>query len=149
MSTGGVWYVAALEEMAPEINIKIIPIPKGTTLGCTSHSDANAVISSTAYPEIASKIAAYASREEAQIFIAEAYGNPPAYTHLQDAFFAKNKEIQALIPAMAYAQPFNYPIQTTKFTDSLLLHVDEVLYGQGSVKNAKDVLQAVVKDYGL
>lgn len=147
MSTGGVWYAASMQEMAPDMNYKIIPIPKGVPNGsCTSHSDATAVISSTKYPEIASKICAYMGRDEAQNAIADLYGNPPAYKDLQQAFFDKNEEIAALIPAIAYAEPFGYPVETKRFVDLLTKEMDEALYIDGSTKTAAEVLANVEKE---
>lgn len=147
MSTGGVWYVATIKEAAPDMNYKIIPIPKGTVNGCTSHSDATAVISSTKYPEIASKVCAYMGRDEAQTAIANLYGNPPAFKDLQSDFFAKNDMISALIPAMQYAQPFGYPVETKKFVDSLLKEMDEALYIKDSTKTAQEILANVEKEF--
>lgn len=147
MSTGGVWYVATLKEMAPNMHYKIIPMPKGTVNGCTAHSDANVVISSTKYPELAAKICAYMARDEAQIAISDLYGNPPAYKDLQDAFFKKNKEIAVLQPAFEYAQTFGYPSETKKFTDALSKEMDEALYDKNSTKTAKEVLANVAKEF--
>lgn len=143
MSTGGVWYAATLQELAPDMNYKIIPVPKGTVNGCTSHSDATAVISSTKYPELASKICAYMGREEAQNAIADLYGNPPAFQDLQAAFFDKNEGIRELVPALEYAQPFGYPVETNRFTDSLLKEMEEALYVEGSNKTGADIVANV------
>ena len=143
MSTGGVWYTATLEELAPDMNYEIIRVPKGTTWGCTSHSDTNVVLSSTEYPEIAAKICAYMGRDEAQNAVAELYGNPPAFQDLQEAYFNENTRIAALIPATEYATSFDYPAETNKFTDALRNEMEKALYVEGSGMTAEDILQNV------
>ena len=134
---------ATLEELAPDMNYEIIRVPKGTTWGCTSHSDTNVVLSSTEYPEIAAKICAYMGRDEAQNAVAELYGNPPAFQDLQEAYFNENTRIAALIPATEYATSFDYPAETNKFTDALRNEMEKALYVEGSGMTAEDILQNV------
>lgn len=142
MSTGGMWYVANNADAAPDMNYAIIPMPEGTTHGCTGHSDATNVLSSTKYPEICSKIAAYMAREEAQEKISELYGNPPANIELQKEFFEKNPELKDVQAAMEFAQPFGYPEQSVKFADALALNLQKAVYEDPSM-TAEDVLANV------
>lgn len=143
MSTGGVWYSATLQELAPDMNYQIIRIPMGTTWGCTSHSDTNVVLSSAKYPELTAKICAYMGRDEAQNAIAELYGNPPAYQDLQEKYFAENTLIKELMPATEYASSFDYPSETNKFTNALRSEMEKALYVEGNEMTGEDILKNI------
>lgn len=143
MSTGGVWYSATLQELAPDMNYQIIRIPMGMTWGCTSHSDTNVVLSSAKYPELTAKICAYMGREEAQNAIAELYGNPPAYQDLQEKYFAENTLIKELMPATEYASSFDYPSETNKFTNALRSEMEKALYVEGNEMTGEDILKNI------
>lgn len=142
MSTGGMWYVATLQELAPDMNYEIIPVPDGGAKAFTGHSDATAVTKSSKYPEIAAKIAAYMGRDEAQQEIARLYGNPPAFKDLQDAFFDENPKLANLKDAMSYAQPFNYPPETAKFSDAMIAALQEALFTDSGM-TGMDILEKV------
>lgn len=94
MTTAGTWYIGMMKEAAPNINYEILPMPGGDgQKGCSLHTYALAVLSSSKNPELAAKVAYYMSREEAQRTTAEIVGDMPSRLSLRDWYFQQNPKI--------------------------------------------------------
>lgn len=143
MSTGGTWYIATLKEMAPDINYKMIPLPKGTTEGSTLHSIAIGVLKTAKDPEVAAKIAAYLVRDEVQETVVKDAGAPPSSIAISDQYFENDPIVKDLKPVLAYAQPFAYPAAGQKFTEALIKGFDEAIYDNASKKTGADIVKEV------
>lgn len=143
MSTGGTWYIATLKEMAPDINYKMIPLPKGTTNGSTLHSIAIGVLKTAKDPEVAAKIAAYLVREEVQETVVKDAGAPPSSIAISEQYFANDPIVKDLKPVLEYAQPFAYPAAGQKFTEALIKGFDEAIYDKDSKKTGADIVKEV------
>jgi len=143
MTTGGTWYVATLAEMAPDMNYKMIPLPKGDTYGSTLHSLAIVVLKTAKDPDVASKIAAYLVRDEVQEVAMNDAGAPPSSIAMSNAYFENNPIVKDLKPVLDYAQPFAYPKEGQKFTEALIKEFDEAIYTKDSTKTGADIVRNV------
>ncbi|EPR14049.1 ABC transporter substrate-binding protein [Ruminiclostridium papyrosolvens] len=143
MSTGGTWYIATLKEMAPDINYKMIPLPKGMTNGSTLHSIAIGVLKTAKDAEVAAKIAAYLVRDEVQQTVVKDAGAPPSSIAISDEYFANDPIVKDLKPVLAYAQPFAYPAAGQKFSEALIKGFDEAIYAKDSKKTGADIVKDV------
>ncbi len=143
MSTGGTWYIATLKEMAPDINYKMIPLPKGTTNGSTLHSIAIGVLKTAQDPAVAAKIASYLVRDEVQQTVVKDAGAPPSSIAISDEYFANDPIVKDLKPVLEYAQPFAYPAAGQKFSEALIKGFDEAIYAKDSKKTGADIVKEV------
>lgn len=144
MSTGGWWYIGYLKEAAPDLNYEILPMPEGTTKGCTMHSDAFVVLKDAKDKAAAVKAAAYLSREEAQNRLMEGVGINPAITKLSEKYYEVNPATKAVQPMVEHAKDFGYPADTKKFNDALVNGLDQIIFNNSdkSVKALLDEIQA-------
>lgn len=147
MSTGGTWYVGFLKESAPTMNYEVIPVPKGTTEGCTMHSYGYVVLKDAKDAKAAVKAAAYMARDDFQKANAEILGTMPSSTKVSTTYFDNNPKLKALQPALSYAKPFGYPADK-KFMDELVKQFEEAVYkkdsnltGQKIVENLANIMK--------
>ena len=147
MSTGGYWYVSYLAEAAPDINYEAVPIPKGTVNACTLHSDAFVVLKDATDKELSAKVISYMAREEAQQYNLEKRNAIPSLKKLADSYFSKPVKLKNLKPAIDYAKPFGYPVESRKFTDELLKLFDEAIYSKDSKITGKSIVEEVQKKF--
>lgn len=143
MTTGGWWYIGYLQEAAPDIKYDIIPMPEGTTKGCTMHSDAMVVLRDTVDKTAAVKAAAYLTRFDAQKKLMEGVGINPAIPELSDQYYEVNPETKAVQGIVPFAKDFGYPADTKKFNDALVNAVDDLIFNNSekSVQSYLDEIQ--------
>ncbi|MFU0799371.1 MAG: sugar ABC transporter substrate-binding protein [Xylanivirga thermophila] len=146
MTTGGWWYIGYLKEAAPDINYEILPMPEGTTKGCTMHSDAMVVMKDAQDKVAAVKAAAYLTREEAQKNLMEGVGINPAIPELSDQYYEVNPQTKAVQPMVEYAKDFGYPADTKKFNDALVNAVDDLIFNNSN-REVKDYLDEIQEQF--
>ena len=132
MTTGGWWYIGYLKEAAPDINYELLPMPEGTTKGCTMHSDAMVVLKGAEDKVAAAQAAAYLTRYDAQQKLMEEVGINPSIPELSNMYYDVNPNTRATQPMVEHASDFGYPADTKKFADSLVNAVDELIFDNSS-----------------
>lgn len=144
MTTGGWWYKGFLKNSAPDLKYAVLPMPEGTTKGCTSISTGIVVLKDAADKLAAVKAAAYLAREEALTKMMESAGIDPSMPSLSAKYYEANPEFKPTEPMKAFAKDFAYPKETTKFCDALQAAMEAKILKNDSktVKAILDELQA-------
>lgn len=142
MSTGGYWYKGYLKNAAPDLNYAAIPVPAGTTQGCTSHSDAIVVLEDSKNKLEATKAAYYLTNDMALENLMESVGINPAKKELASQYYEINTEFAAIEAIVPFAKDFGYPVDTKKFSDALIHEVEYRVLGDGD-KTAQQILDEV------
>lgn len=146
MSTGGWWYIGYLKGAAPDLNYEILPIPEGSTKGCTMHSDAIVVLKDATDKVAAAKACGLLSRADAQKLYMEGVGSIPSIPSLADKYYEVNPATKSTKPETEYAKDFGYPKDTKKFSDTLVQAVEEKILNNGT-KSAKEILDDLQKQF--
>ena len=141
MTTAGVWYVSNMKLAAPDINWALIPVPQvdPSNPSCALHSVAFTGLSSTEYPELVEKAISHLGRAEYQQASMDLTGIIPSNEVVASKAF-ENPQVAQLKPAMSYAQPFGFPIESQKFSTYLMNGVGEAIYVKDSTLTGKDIL---------
>lgn len=142
MSTGGYWYKGYLKNAAPDLEYDVIPMPKGTVPGCTSHSDAMVVLQDAQDKLAATKAVYYLTRDEALEKLMENVGINPAKTELSAKYYEANPEFKAVESMTPYAKDFGYPADTKRFIDLLIDELELKVLGGGE-QSAQEILDKI------
>lgn len=142
MSTGGYWYKGYLKNAAPDLEYDVIPMPKGTVPGCTSHSDAMVVLQDAQDKLAATKAVYYLTRDEALEKLMENVGINPAKTELSAKYYEANPEFKAVESMTPYAKDFGYPADTKRFIDLLIDELELKVLGGGE-RSAQEILDKI------
>jgi multiple sugar transport system substrate-binding protein len=142
MSTGGWWYKGFLSTAAPDMNLVFLPIPEGTTKGCTLHSSANVVLENTKNKLMATKAAYYMTDNALQSKLMEVTGLDPQKKSLSGDYYKINPEFKAIQAIIPYAQDFSYPVETKRFYDVLVKAIEGRVFGLNQ-KSASEILKEV------
>lgn len=148
MSTGGTWYIGMMKESAPDVNYEIISMPGGNgQKGCTLHTTAFTVLSSSKNVDIAAQVAYYMAREEAQKATGEIVGNMPSMISLRDWYFDTNPEMKNARESLDWATSFGYPVQAAEFQTDLVRGFEGVVYANDG-NTSQGILDELAEKYG-
>jgi multiple sugar transport system substrate-binding protein len=150
MTTGGVWYYGQMQSAAPKTNYIALPIPQQDwdTPACSLHSSALVILKNCQHKDLASKVAAYMARKDAQKINTDASGAIPSNPELKEEYFKSHTQFTQLDGAEKYAVSFGYPSKTTEFETDFVNAVTAVIYDSTNNTSAKDILSQLQSQYG-
>ena len=139
MTTGGWWYKGFLSGAAPDLKYAVLPMPAGTTKGCTSISTGIVLLKDAPDKLSAVKAAEYMAREEALLNMMNKAGIDPAITSLSAKYYEANPEFKTTEPMKEFAKDFAYPAETTKFCDGIQVAMETKIL-KNDAKTVKEIL---------
>ena len=150
MTTGGVWYFGQMSAAAPDTNYIAVPIPYKTEDKHSSslHSDAIIMLSSCQHPDLATQVAAYMARNEAQEIRAQGTGSIPSNPELAAGYYESHPQFAPIKGTESYSIPFGYPAQTSQFETDFVNDLTAVLFDSTNNTSAQEILDNLAGVYG-
>ena len=150
MTTGGVWYYGQMAAAAPDTEYIALPIPYETEAKHASslHSDAIVMLSSCQHPDLATQVAAYMARNDAQTIRAEGTGSIPSNPELAAGYYESHPQFASIKGTESYSIAFGYPAQTSQFETDFVNDLTAVLFDSTNNTSAEEILSNLAQTYG-
>lgn len=150
MTTGGVWYYGQMSAAAPDTEYIALPIPYANESSHASslHSDAIIMLSSCQNPELATQVAAYMARNDAQTIRANETGSIPSNPELAAGYYETHPQFAPIKGTESYSIAFGYPAQTSQFETDFVNDLTAVLFDSTNNTTAAEILANLAQSYG-